>query len=170
MKDFCRLIILFLVFGFIGLISCAKSSITPYDESGRVITEEEIAKEKNNKNATIYTIGGGALSFGASLFISSMVYRGTDEDFKVLNPISIGGGVLGTGILFWQGRKRDRMLAIERIKDKRQVVANEELDQKKAEKEQLQKKLDELKKEKARVEAEKKKIEEQLKKKKKKKK
>jgi hypothetical protein len=140
-----------------------------YDESGGLITKEEIAREKNNKNAVIYTIGGGALSFGASLFISSLAYRGSDDDFKVVNPISIGGGILGTGLLFWQGGKRDNMLALERIKDQRQFMAEDELEEKRAEREKLQKQLDELKKEKARVEEEKKKIQEKLKKKKKKK-
>jgi len=169
MKYFYKLIISIFVLYFVSIIGCAKSSITPYDESGRIIAEEEITKEKNNNNAMIYTIGGGALSFGTSLFLSSLVYRGTDDDFKVVNPISIGGGVVGTAFLFWQGKKRDRMLAIERIKDQRKFAAESELESKQVEKTQLQKQLEEVKKEKARIDAEKKKIEEQLKKKKKKK-
>lgn len=149
---------------------CAHRSVMPYDEKGDLITREEINQEKNDKNAVIYTLGGGALSFGASLFISSMVYRGGDKEFKVINPISVGGGLLGTGFLYLQGRKRDRMLAIERIKDRRKLTAEKELKEKQAERELLKKKVEELKKEKARIEAEKRRMQEQLQKKKKKKK
>lgn len=170
MNYFCKLLTFIIMFYLIVIIGCAKNSITPYDESGRIITEEEISQVKTNKNATIYTIGGGALSFGTSLFLSSLIYRGTEDNFKVLNPVSIGGGIVGTAVLFWQGKKRDKMLAIERIKDQRKLAAESELESKKAEKTQLQKQLEELKNEKARMDAEKKKIEEQLKKKKKKKK
>ncbi len=136
-----------------------------YDESGNIITRAEIAKEKNNKNAYLYTIGGSVLSFGASLFLSSVIYRGMkDQEFKVINPISVGGGVLGTLILNWQGRKRDRMLAVERIKDRRKIEAEKLLHEKQSEREQLQKQIEEMEKEKARAEAEKKRLEEKLKK------
>lgn len=138
-----------------------------YDESGKLITRTEIAREKSNKNTLIYSIGGGVLSFGVSLFISSIVYRGTGEDFQVANPISIGGGVVGTALLFWQGKKRDRVLALERIKDQRKLAAEQELKKKRAERDQLRRQLEQLKLEKAQVEAEKQKLERKLKKKKK---
>ena len=134
-----------------------------YDENGGIITRAEIVQEKNHQNAYLYTLGGGVLSFGASLFLSSVIYRGMkDPEFKVINPISVGGGVLGTLILNWQGRKRDRMQAIERIKDQRKVAGEKILQEKHNKREQLQKQIEEMEKEKARVEAEKKRLEEKL--------
>ncbi|HEB88662.1 MAG TPA: hypothetical protein ENI85_03745 [Deltaproteobacteria bacterium] len=130
-----------------------------YDEAGQLITRAEIQREKNSRNTLLYTIGGGALSFGASLFLSSVVYRsGDDSDFKVVNPISIGGGLVGTGVFHYLGRKRDRLMAIERIKDRRKEEAEKLLEEKRKEKERLLKQIEELKKEKARIEAEKKRL------------
>ncbi len=141
-----------------------------YDENGQLITQKEIAGEKNSRSAVIYTIGGGTLSFGTSLFLSSLAYRSSEEDFKVINPVSVGGGLLGAAFFHLLGKKRDGILAIERIRDQREFAAEKFLDGQKTEKEKLLKQLEELQKEKARIDAEKKKLEEKLKKKKKKKK
>lgn len=141
-----------------------------YDENGQLITKKEISGEKNSKYAVIYTLGGGILGFGTGLFLSSLAYRSGDENFKVLNPISLGGGVLGAAYFHLVGKKRDRILAIERIREQREFAAAKFLEGKKTEREKLLQQLEEMKKEKARIDAEKKKLEEKLKKKKKKKK
>ena len=138
-----------------------------YDEAGHLITRAEIQQEKNSRNTLLYTVGGGALSFGTGLFISSLAYRAGDgKDFRVANPISIGTGVLGTAVFFHLGEKRDRLMAIERIKDRRKAEAERILEEKRKERERLLRQIEELKKEKARIEAEKKKLEAKKKKKK----
>ena len=137
-----------------------------YDEAGRLVTRAEIQQEKNSRNTLLYTLGGGALSFGTSLFVSSLIYRAGDgKDFSVANPISIGGGILGTAVFFHLGHKRDRLMAIERIKDRRKAQAERILEEKRRERERLLRQIEELKKEKARIEAEKKKLEAKKKKK-----
>jgi|Deesub1362B_J571_1020462.scaffolds.fasta_scaffold06673_3 hypothetical protein len=140
-----------------------------YDEGGGLITETEIARANTHRRTWFYTIGGGALSFGTSLFLSSLYYRNQkDKEFSVINPFSVAGGVLGMILFNRIGAKRDRLFAIEKIRDQRKLEAQRLLEEKRKERERLMKELEALKKEKERIEQEKKKLQEKMKKKKKK--
>jgi hypothetical protein len=148
-------------------IVIAKSSISTikrkppvYDDFGRGISEEEIKLKKTNTNALIYGIGGGALSFGASFFVGSLVG-------KELGATTGAGGVFGTILFISGGKAKDRQVAIDRIREKRrseelvrksdekktpseldQVLQNEKLKQEelRKEREKILRELDDKKK------------------------
>ncbi len=136
-----------------------------YDEAGNVISRSEIAKARGNKNLILYSVGGTALSFGVSLFGSSIVSRASDNSFNVFNPISIGGTVLGAGIFSYLGHKRDTRMAIEKIKDQRKKDAEVKLKKEMTHKKQLELEMKRLKEEKEKAEKERQKLLKELKKK-----
>ncbi|GBD93394.1 hypothetical protein BMS3Abin05_00977 [bacterium BMS3Abin05] len=136
-----------------------------YDEAGNIISRSEIKTVKGNKNLVLYSIGGTALSFGVSLFASSLIYRSFSDSFKVINPILIGGTALGTGLFSYLGHKRDVRMAVEKIKDQRKILAEKKLKQELTHKKKLELELERLKREKKRTENERKKLLKELKKK-----
>ncbi len=86
-----------------------------YDEFGRGISEPEIAAIKTRKNRTVYGIGGGILSFGASFFLGSLF----GEDGNTVAVTTAAGGVLGTYLFIHAGSRKDRKDAITKIRDLR---------------------------------------------------
>ncbi len=136
-----------------------------YDEAGNVISRAEIKKARTNKNLILYSIGGTALSFGTSLFLSSVISRASSDSFQVVNPISIGGTILGAGVFSYLGHRRDTRMAIEKIKDQRKQKAEVKLKQELSHKKQLELELQRLKQEKERAEKERQRLLKELKKK-----
>jgi hypothetical protein len=116
-----------------------------YDDSGKCIGENEIRSEMNHKNAWVYGLGGGALSFGTSFFIGSMATKKMENSGGTLTGITVGGGALGTFFFVKAGKAKDRAEAIERIRDRRrQIQLKPETRNKNTEK--IQQSLDEEKK------------------------
>jgi hypothetical protein len=118
----------FVLVGALALsLGCAKR-IPVYDEAGVPISEQEIQREKKSTNLALYAIGGGALSFGLSFFLGSLASRASDDDKAILWGSTAAGATIGTVIFAKLGANRDRLMAIERIKDRRQKRASEELE------------------------------------------
>ncbi|MFC1569774.1 hypothetical protein ACFL4L_06030 [bacterium] len=90
-----------------------------YDDFGIALSEDEINKEKTNKNATIYGIGGGLLSFGASFFVGSMIAQKADDGGTVMAAVTGAGGILGTTLFVQAGKRQDRKEAVQRIRGDR---------------------------------------------------
>jgi len=111
----------------------------------------------------LYGIGGGALSFGVGLFASSFIYRASDREFRVANPISVGAGLLGMAFFAWRGHQRDLRLALETQKTREY---RQQLEAERKRKEQIRKEIERLKREMAQQEAEKKRLLEELEKRK----
>jgi hypothetical protein len=103
------------------------------DDKGQAISRNEVAAKKSSRNLWLYTLGGGALSFGASFFVGSMVDRGLDsEDHTALWAITAVGTVAGTAIFVHNGNVRDFNQAVEAVKDDRQgKLGNEIAEEKK---------------------------------------
>jgi hypothetical protein len=159
---------LWIVTGLLGtfLMGCAKK-VPVYDEANNPITEREIRYYQNNNNFVLYTLGGGALSFGASFFIGTLVDRAMDNSDNVALWATTGAGTLiGTLVFANQGKKRDRNQAIEYIKDKRKRKAAEKLTQERARQQKIEEEISALEKLKQQQEAERKKLLEEVKKKK----
>ncbi len=89
------------------------------DDYGKGISEDEIKQNMQNKNAAVYGIGGGILSFGASFFAGSMVGNSMDNGGSVMLATTAAGGGLGTLMFVKAGKAKDREEAIMRIQDER---------------------------------------------------
>lgn len=95
-----------------------------YDDFNRGISEEEIESVKTSKNAVVYGMGGGALSTGVSFFIGSLASKSMDENGgSVLMATTVGGGGIGTILFTLAGKKKDRKVAITKIREKRRSRA-----------------------------------------------
>ena len=104
----------------LGHSACA-SRMALVDEKNQPITKAEVATKKTNKNFMLYTVGGGALSFGVSFFVGSMIHRSTNsEDRTALWAITGAGTALGTALFAHNGKIRDFNHAVEAVKDSRQ--------------------------------------------------
>ena len=104
-----------------------------YDDFGKGISEEEIQSVQTSRNTLIYGIGGGALSFGTSFFVGSLVSHSMEENGgTVLAASTVVGGGLGTFLFIRAGKKMDHRDAIERIQEKRRFTeVKEEKDKEK---------------------------------------
>ena len=103
--------------------SACASRMAMVDDRGQAITAQEVAAKKTNKNFWLYTLGGGALSFGASFFLGSMVERNAESESRTaLWAITGAGTVAGTILFAHTGRVRDFNQAVETVKDERQGV------------------------------------------------
>jgi hypothetical protein len=92
------------------------------DQFGNGISEEEIESVKTNKNAFIYGIGGGLLSFGASFFSGSMIANSmTESSGTILAATTCAGSGLGTVLFVMAGKNKDRSDAIDAICEDRQM-------------------------------------------------
>jgi len=119
-----------------------------YDEAGRLITEREIDSVKTHRNLVLYSIGGTALSFGASFYLGSFVRRhvNTGEDVALWGITGLGTAA-GLATFSRAGANRDRLMALEKIKDYRKEQAAKELQRQKSKREQLEEELRRLKEE-----------------------
>ena len=153
----------------IGVIlsGCVKR-VPVYDEAGKPISESEIGQHQTSKSFALYTIAGGALSFGGSFFLSTLINRGLDKSQG--SPelwVATGVGTLAGSIFFAsQGSRRDRNNAIEAAKDERKAKAAKQLITEKSKQERVDKELKDLKSLRESQEAEKAKLKEKIKKKK----
>jgi len=136
----------------VGII---KARPQEYDEAGRLIPEAQIDSVKTNRNLVLYTIGGGALSFGTSFYLGNFLKRhvSSGQDAVMWGTTGLGTAV-GIAAFMNAGAKRDRLMAVEKIKDYRKKLAEQKLRQEESRKEQLKKELERLKKEKAEKEKE----------------
>jgi hypothetical protein len=99
------------------------------DDRGQAITAQEVAAKKTNKGFWLYTFGGGALSFGASFFVGSMVERNAESDSRTaLWAITGAGTVIGTVLFAHTGRVRDFNQAVEAVKDERQGLLTKDIE------------------------------------------
>ncbi len=99
-----------------------------YDESGRVIAESEIKKNQNGTNKWLFWVGGSALSFGISFFVTANVLHNSASEvqgFTLWGPTT-AGALLGGTLFGIQGHKIDRHHAIEAVKDQRKLQAIKE--------------------------------------------
>ena len=117
-----------------------------YDDFGRGISEDEIASVKTNRNAFIYGIGGGVLSFGASFFLGSMVAQDTTGGGSTLAATTLAGGGIGTYFFVKAGRAKDRKDAIQKIRNRRRSTELEKEQVDDQTPEDLRKRLEEEKK------------------------
>ena len=128
-----------------------------YDGTGKVISEQEIQETKRNKNLFLYTVGGMGLSFGASFFIGSLVHRSTD-DTEQANRLMWGttalGTVAGTYLFAKSGRNRDRILAVETIREQRFNLARKKYDSQKMKSSAIRQQLEKEKAERQRQQEE----------------
>ncbi|MFQ5864434.1 MAG: hypothetical protein ACE5IW_04300 [bacterium] len=149
------------------MVGCAKK-VPVYDEARKPITEQEIQKYQTNKNFTLYTVGGGALSFGASFFLGTLIKRGLDGSTgdAALWATTGTGTLIGTILFAGHGKNRDRNQAIEAIKEKRKKDAAKKLTEEKLRQQKLEDELKALETIRQQQEAEKKRLLEELEKRK----
>lgn len=135
--------------------SACASRMALVDEKSQPITPAEVAAKKTNKNFALYTIGGGALSFGASFFIGSMIHRSTNSDDRTaLWAVTGAGTVIGTALFAHNGKVRDFNQAVEAVKDSRQEGIHENITKEKQKQDTLAEERKKLDDERKRQEAE----------------
>ncbi|MDZ7332405.1 MAG: hypothetical protein ONB13_04580 [candidate division KSB1 bacterium] len=140
-----------------------------YDDLGEVISEWEIQDQRTNKNLALYSIGGLALSFGASFFIGSLVNRSiedADRGQQLLWSTTAAGTAIGTYLFARLGRDKDRQLAIEKIRDQRFAAAKGKYEERRKKHELIRQQLEKEKAEQERQARELKLLQEQIKSKK----
>ena len=162
-----RVLISVMIWVLVTQIGCAHRAAL-VDDAGRPISEEEVQARKKNDNFLLFTIGGGALSFGASFFIGSLLDRGMESRSQSALWITTGVGTLA-GLVYFahQGRVRDYNLALEAVKEERLQHLSAELDKERERRERIEREKQRLLEERKRQEAERKKLLDALKKKKK---
>jgi hypothetical protein len=144
--------------------SCA-SRLPMMDEVGKPLTKGEIDQKRSNKNFWLFTVGGGALSFGASFFAGALIDRDANSDHTKLWAITGAGTVLGTGLFAHNGRVRDYNLAIEAVKDSRKESANSDITQEQEKQKQIAEEKRKLEEERKKQEAERERLMEEIRKK-----
>ncbi len=120
----------------------------PLDAQGQVISEWEIEPRKRNNNLLLYTIGGGGLSFGASFFIGSLLNRRSedvDQGKRIMWSTAGIGTIAGTILFARAGAQRDRLLAIEKIREERLEIAKKQAEQDRLKRLKIQKELQQIK-------------------------
>jgi hypothetical protein len=118
-----------------------------YDEGKKVIPESEIKKYQKNLNKWLFTIGGGALSFGVTFFLAANILHETDDGAQgtaLWVPTGLGT-VIGGTIFRFQGGRLDRHNAIEQIKEERKVAAIKEMNSTKKKRSVVEKELKDVK-------------------------
>ncbi len=93
-----------------------------YDDFGKGISEEEIESIQQNRNATVYGIGGGALSLGVCFFVSSLIAHNMEEGGTIIAASTVVGGGIGTLLFVNGGKAKDREEAIDKIVEKRRIA------------------------------------------------
>jgi hypothetical protein len=92
------------------------------DDFGKGISEEEIDARRSHKNAWVYGIGGGALSFGFSFFTASLFGHSSESGGTVLALGTASGTVIGSLLFIHAGQTKDRREAIAAIRTERRNV------------------------------------------------
>lgn len=145
------------------LYSGCASRLALKDDTGQPIKRSEVEAKRKNNNFWLYTLGGGALSFGASFFTGAMVERGVDTDNRVaLWSITGAGTVLGTLIFSHNGKVRDFNLAVEAVKDARQQELGKKIKGEQERQEKLAAERKRIEDERKRQEAERQKLLDQI--------
>lgn len=137
-----------------------------YDESGSIISDAEIAAIKTRSHSMRYLLGGGALSFGVSFFLGSLIDRQvSDEEDQgpLMWGIAGAGTVVGATLFSIMGNKKDRQMAIEQIRDQRKEAATTDLMNEKERQRRLKDELKKLEKEREQQEKEMKELQEKMK-------
>ena len=135
------------------------------DGNGKVISEWDIQDQQGNSNFLLYTVGGAGLSFGASFFIGSLIHRSmddTDKGNKFMWTTTAVGTALGTYLFARSGCKRDRMSAIEEIREQRYLAARQQIESEKLKRKSVQQKLDKERAEREKQEEELKRLKEKI--------
>ncbi len=154
---FCVAVLLF--------TGCA-SRLPMVDEVGKPVTEDEVKQRRTSKNFWLYTIGGGALSFGASFFVGALIDRNTSSDDQTTLWIVTGAGTaLGTALFAHNGSVRDFNIALEAVKDSRKEMASQGIVEEQKRQEQLAEEKKKLEEERKRQEAERERLMEEIRKK-----
>jgi hypothetical protein len=144
---------------------CA-SRLPMVDEVGKPVTKEEIKQRSTHKNFWLYTIGGGALSFGASFFAGALVDRnGSGDEHTTLWIITGAGTALGTALFAHNGSVRDFNIALEAVKDSRKETANQGIVDEQKRQEQIAAEKKKLEDERKKQEAERERLMEEIRKK-----
>jgi hypothetical protein len=154
----------FLVAVFLSA-GCA-SHLPMVDEVGKPVTKEEVKQRRTQKNFWLYTIGGGALSFGASFFAGALVDRsGNSDNHTTLWIITGAGTALGTALFAHNGGVRDFNIAVEAVKDSRKETANQEIVEEQKRQEQIAAEKQKLDDERKKQETERERLMEEIRKK-----
>ncbi len=136
------------------------------DGLGEVISEWEIQDQQSNKNLALYSIGGLSLSFGISFFIGSLVNRSiedTDRGRQLLWGTTAIGTAVGGYFFASLGKNKDRVLAIEKIRDQRYAEARSKYEERKKKHDLIRQQLEKEKAEQERQARELKQLQEQMK-------
>ncbi|UCE05975.1 MAG: hypothetical protein JSW07_20690 [bacterium] len=142
-----------------------------YDGRGDIISEWEIQQNQGNKNFLLYTVGGAGLCFGASFFIGSLLHRNLDDHEKgnkVMWATTAIGTAAGSYLFAKSGKKRDRILAIEELREQRFKFVKEQIETQKQKNKSIQQELEKERAERIKQEEELKRLKEKIKKNKKK--
>jgi hypothetical protein len=116
---------------------CA-SRLPMVDEMGKPVTKAEIEQRHSSKNFWLFTIGGGALSFGASFFAGALIDRNaSDDDHKTLWIVTGAGTLVGTALFAYTGRVRDFNAAVEQVKESRKEGASQRITEEQKRQQQL---------------------------------
>ncbi|MFQ5631332.1 MAG: hypothetical protein ACE5I1_21375 [bacterium] len=164
-KQLLGISMLFIYFSFIT--GCA-SKLPLRDDSGQPIPPKAIQAKKSNSNFVLYAIGGGALSFGASFFLGSLVDRAADNENNTALWLTAGiGTAIGIAYFAHAGKTRDHNLAVLAAREDRKTNIAQKLTTEKEKRQKIEEEKRQLLMEREKQEAERKKILEKLKKKKK---
>jgi hypothetical protein len=156
-----------LLFVFVLYISGCASRLPLRDGTGQPIPAKAVEARKSNSNFILYTIGGGALSFGASFFLGSLVDRAADNEDNTGLWVTAGAGT-AIGIVYFAhaGKVRDHNLAVVAAREEREANVSQQLVNEKERRTKIENEKARLLEEREKQEAERKKILEKLKKKK----
>lgn len=144
---------------------CAHRSLL-IDEAGQPISTSEVQKHRKNHRALLYTVGGGALSFGASFFIGSLADRRSDDgDHSALWIVTGAGTAMGTFIFFQHGRTRDFNAAVELVKEDRRSRVNAQLSEEEKRQSAISSEISKLQEERRKQEEERQRLLEEIRKK-----
>ena len=128
-----------------------------YDAENKIISEKEIEKTKKNTNFLLYTFGGAGLSFGTSFFAGSLLKRSINESNngeKAMWATTIVGTTIGTLLFSRAGSKRDRSIAIEKIREHRYELAKKRAEDEKLKRKKVLTELNRIKQERKKQEEE----------------
>ncbi|NOZ62813.1 MAG: hypothetical protein GXO74_14165 [Calditrichaeota bacterium] len=141
------------------------------DALGKIISPWEIEQRTGSKNTWLYTAGGLGLSFGISFFIGSLINRGmdnVDQGETAMWTATGAGTALGTFLFAKAGAKKDRKIAVDKIRKERYEIAQKKAEEEKLKRKKILDEIERLKRERLKQDAEMKRLLEKSKRKKKK--
>jgi len=118
-----------------------------YDYENKIISEQEISQNKKSTQTWYYVLGGGVLSLGSSFFLGSMISRAGDGDLRdgVIWSVAGVGTAVGAFLFARKGSRKDRLIAIDDIREKRANGVESELDLEQERKRQIHEEIARLK-------------------------